>query len=69
MVTANLNIYIGDVFGSKFYISHVIGIAFYFCDVCDLPKKATEIFEALVVSVVNKGTISVIMMLSNCQYS
>ncbi len=46
---SNHNIYIGDVFGSQFYISDVIGIAFYFCDVRGLPKKASEIFEALIV--------------------
>ncbi len=66
---SNLNIYIGDVFGSKFYISDMIWIAFYFCDVCGLPKNASEIFEALIVSDVNKAAISVIMVLSNCNYS
>jgi hypothetical protein len=64
-VLSNLNIYIGDVFGIQFYISDVIGIALYFCDVCGLPKKASEIFEALIVSDVNEAAISVIMMLSN----
>jgi hypothetical protein len=68
-VLSNLNISIGDVFRSKFYISDVIGIAFYFRDVCDLTKKASEIFEALIVSDVNEAEISVIMMLSNCNYS
>ncbi len=29
-VLSNLNIYIGDVFGSKFHISDIIGIAFIF---------------------------------------
>ncbi len=66
---SNLNIYIGDVFGSQFYISDVIGIALYFCDVCGLPKQTNEISEALIVSDVNKAAISVIMMLSNCNYS
>ncbi len=66
---SNLNIYIGDVFGSKFYISDVIGIAFYFCDVCGLPKKTSEIFEALIVSEVNEAAISIIMMFSNCNFS
>jgi hypothetical protein len=50
-------------------LSDVIGIALYFCDVCGLPKKASEIFEALIVSDVNEAAISVIMMLSNCNYS
>jgi hypothetical protein len=49
-VLSYLNIYFGDVFGSKFYVSDVIGIAFSFCDVCGLPKKASGIFEALIVS-------------------
>ncbi len=66
---SNLNIYIGDVFGSTFYVSDVIGIAFYFCDVCGLPKKASEIFEALIVSDVKEAVISTIMMFSNCNYS
>ncbi len=57
------------MFGGKFYISDVMGIAFYFCDVCGLPKKLSEIFEALIVSDVNKAAISIIMMLSNCNYS
>jgi hypothetical protein len=47
----------------------VIGIALYFFDVCGLPKKASEIFEALIVNDVNKAAISVIMMFSNCNYS
>jgi hypothetical protein len=47
----------------------MIGIALYFCDVCGLPQKASEIFEALIVGVVNKAAISIIMMLSNCNYS
>ena len=63
------NVYIGDVFGSQFYISDVIGIALYFCDVCGLSKKASELFEALIVSDVNEAAISVIMMLGNCNYS
>ncbi len=66
---SNLNIYIGDVFGSQFNISDVNGIAFYFCDVCGLLKQASKIFEALIVSDVNEAVISVIMMLSNCSYS
>ncbi len=66
---SNHNFYIGDVFGSNFYTSDVIGIALYFCDVCGLPKQMSEIFEALIVSNVNKAAISVIMMLSNCNYS
>ncbi len=66
---SNLKIYIGDVFWSQFYISDVIGIALYFCDVCGLPKKESEIFEALIVSDVSEAAISVIMMLSNCNYS
>jgi hypothetical protein len=36
----------------------VIGIALYFCDVCGLPKQTSEIFKALIVSDVNKATIS-----------
>ncbi len=68
-VLSNLNIYIGDVFGSQCYMSDMIGIALYFCDVCGLPKKASEIFEALIVSDVNEAAISIIMMLSNCNYS
>jgi hypothetical protein len=47
----------------------VIGIALYFCDVCGLPKQMSEIFEALIASDVNETAISVIMMLSNCNYS
>ena len=66
---SNHNVYIGDVFGSQFYISDVIGIALYFCDVCGLPKQMSEIFEALIVSDVNKAVISVIMMLGNGNYS
>ncbi len=65
---SNQNVYIGDVFGSHFYISDVIEIALYFHDVCGLPKQMSEIFEALIVSDVNKAAISVIM-LSNCSYS
>ncbi len=65
----NHNVIIGDMFGSQFYISDMIGIALYFCDVCGLPKQKSEIFEALIVSDVNKAAISVIMMLSNCNYS
>jgi hypothetical protein len=57
------------VFRSKFYISDVIGIAFYFCHVCGLPKYASVIFEALIISDVNKAAITVIMMLSDCNYS
>ena len=57
------------MFGGKFYISDMIGIALYFCDVYGLPKQMSEIFEALIVSDVNKAGISVIMMLSNCNYS
>ncbi len=57
------------MFGSKFYTSDMIEIAFYFHDVCGLPKKASEIFEALIVSDVNKAAISVIMLLSKCNYS
>ena len=57
------------MFRSKFYISDVIGIALYFCDVCGLPKQTSEIFEALIVSDVNEAGISVIMMLDNCNYS
>ncbi len=68
-VLSNHNVYIGDMFGSKFYISDVIGIALYFRDVCGLPKQMSEIFEALIVSDVNKTALSVIMMLSNCNYS
>jgi hypothetical protein len=68
-VLSNPNIYIGDVFGSQFYISDVIGIALYFCDVCGLPKKASDLIEALIVSDVNEAAISVIMMLSDCNYS
>jgi hypothetical protein len=68
-VLSNLNIYIGDMFGSQFHISDVIGIAIYFCDVCGLPYQTSDIFEALIVSDVNKAAISVIMMLSNCNYS
>jgi hypothetical protein len=63
-VLSKHNIYIGDMYGIKFYISDVIGIAFYFRDVCGLPKKASEIFEALIVSDVNKAAISIIMMLA-----
>jgi hypothetical protein len=68
-VLSNLNIDNGDVFGSHFYISDVIGIALYFCDVCGLTKKVSEIFEALIVCDVNEAAISIIMMLSNCNYS
>ncbi len=66
---SNHNVYIGDVFGSQFNISDVSGIGLYFCDVCGLPKQTSGIFEALIVSDVNKAAISVIMMLSNCNYS
>ncbi len=66
---SNHNVYIGDVFGSQFYVSDEIGIALYFCDVCSLPKQMSEIFEALIISGVNKAGISVIMMLSNWNYS
>jgi hypothetical protein len=68
-VLSNLNIYIGDVFGSQFYISDIIGIALYFREVCGLPKQTSEIFEALIISYVSKAAISVIMMLNNCNYS
>jgi hypothetical protein len=68
-VLSNHNVYIGDVFGSKFYISDVIGITLYFCDVCGLLKQMSEIFEALIVSDVDQAAISVLMMLSNCNYS
>jgi hypothetical protein len=68
-VLSTLIIYIGDVFGSRIYMSDIIGIALYFSDVCGLPKKASEIFEALIVSDVNEAGISVMMMLSNCNYS
>ncbi len=68
-VLSNHNVYIGDVFGSQFYIDDMIGIGLYFCDVCGLPKQTSEIFEALIVIDVNKAAISVIMMLSNCNYS
>ncbi len=57
------------MFGSKFYVSDVIGVAFYFRDVCGLPKKASEIFKALIVSDVNEAAISIIMMFCNCNYS
>ncbi len=63
------NVYIGDVFGSQFFISDLIGIALYFCDVCGLPKQMSEIFKALIVNDVSEAAISVIMMLSNCNYS
>jgi hypothetical protein len=43
----------------------LIGIAF----MCGFPKKVSEIFEALIVTAVNKAAISIIMMLSNCNYS
>ncbi len=67
---SNHNVYIlGDVFGSQFYISDVIGITLYFHNVCGLPKQMSEIFEALIISDDNKAAISVIMMLSNCNYS
>jgi hypothetical protein len=68
-VLSNHNVYFGDVFGSPFYKSDVIQIALYFCDVCGLPKQMSEIFEALIVSDVNETGISVIMMLTNCNYS
>ncbi len=57
------------MFGSQFYISDMIRIALYFRDVCGFPKQMSEIFEALIVSDVNKTALSVIMMLSNCNYS
>jgi hypothetical protein len=60
-VLSNLNIYIGDVLGSQFYISDVIRIALSFRDVCGLPKQTSEIFEALIVSVVNEAAISIIL--------
>jgi hypothetical protein len=65
---SNHNIYIGDVFVSKFNISDVIWIGLYFHDVCGLPKQTSEIFEALIVIDVNETAISVIMMLSNCNH-
>jgi hypothetical protein len=68
-VLSNHNVYIGDVFGSQFHISDVIWIALYFHDKCGLPNQMSEQFEALIVSDVNKAVISVIMMLSNCNYS
>ncbi len=68
-VLSNHNVFIGEVFGSQFYISGVIGIALYFCDVCGLLKQMSEIFEVLIVSDVNETAISVIMMLSNCNCS
>jgi hypothetical protein len=68
-VLSNHNVYIGDVFGNQFRIYDMIGIALYFSDVCGLPKQMSEIFEALIVSDVNKTASSVIMMLSNCNYS
>ncbi len=68
-VLSNHNVDIDGVFGSQFYISDVIGIALYFCDVCGLPKQTSEKFEALIVSDVSKAAISVIMMLGNCNYS
>ncbi len=57
------------MFGNQFYISDVIGIALYFCDVCGLLKQTSGIFEALIVSDVNKAAIGVIIMLGNCNYS
>jgi hypothetical protein len=66
---SNHNVYIGDVFGSQFYKSDMIGIVLYFHDVCGLSKRMSEIFEAIIVSDVNEAVISVIMMLSNCNYS
>ena len=66
---SNLNIYIGDVFGSKFHISDIIGIAFIFVMCVVYLKKASEIFEALIISDVDKAAISVILMLSNCNCS
>ncbi len=66
---SNHNVYIGDVFGSQFYLNDVIGIALYFHDVCGLPKQTSDIFEALIVSDVNEAAISVIMTLSNCNYT
>jgi hypothetical protein len=68
-VLSNHNVHIGDVFGSQFYICDLIGTGLYFCDVCGLPKQISEIFEALIVSDVNKAAISVIIVLSNCNYS
>jgi hypothetical protein len=68
-VLSNQNVYNGDVFRSLFYKSDVVWIASYFCNVCGLPKQMSEIFEALIVSDVNETAISVIMILSNCNYS
>jgi hypothetical protein len=68
-VLSNHNVYIGDVFGSQFYMSDVIGIALYVCNVCSLPKQTSEVFEVLIVSDIDNAAISVIMMLSNCNYS
>ncbi len=68
-VLSNYNVYIGDVFGSQFYISDVIGIGSYFHDVCGLPKQMSGVFEAIIVSDVNKAAISDVMMLSNCNCS
>ncbi len=66
---SNLNTYIGVVFGGQFYINDVIGIVLYFHDLCGLPKQMSEIFESLIVSNVNESAISVIWMLSICNYS
>jgi hypothetical protein len=68
-VLSNHNVYISDVFGSLFYKSDMIWIALYFGNVCGLSKQMSKIFEALIVSDVNKTAISGIMMLSNCNYS
>jgi hypothetical protein len=68
-VLSNHNVYIGDMFGGQFCISDVVGIGLYFRDVCGLPKQTSEIFQALIVSDDNRAAISVIMMLSNCNYS
>jgi hypothetical protein len=57
------------VFGSTFYFSDVFGSAFYFGGVYGLQKKASAIFEALIISDVNEAAISIIMMLINCSYS
>jgi hypothetical protein len=46
----------------------MIGFAFYFHDVCGLQKKSNQIFEALIVSDVNKAAISAKVMLINCNY-
>jgi hypothetical protein len=68
-VLSNHNVYISDVFGNQFYKNDVIEITLYFSDVCGLPKQMSVIFEALIFSDVNKTAISVLMMLSNSNYS